>query len=236
MAFKNLLLLDGNVGSSSNEKQQEQQSPGIDTQISGDAPFREAYLRFLDERPHGPSQPERFDTEDYEIALVLRRNRIGRTPSTLQPSTTMDHVVLSFSKRELLERVRSELSPSGSVQESEIARFGEVRVNFLTMAITRSEKPVVLKAQEFKLLRFLTLAPQRVFSRHELLNEVWGYNNYPSTRTVDNHIFMLRQKLEPTPARPIHFLTVHGLGYKFVPDPAAGCRTPEAPWGDRNDV
>jgi DNA-binding response OmpR family regulator len=98
-----------------------------------------------------------------------------------------------------------------------ITGFGEVRVNFLTMEISRSEKPVVLTAQEFKLLRFFIKAPERVFSRNDLLNEVWGYNNYPSTRTVDNHICMLRQKLEPTPARPIHFLTVHGMGYKFVP-------------------
>ena len=98
-----------------------------------------------------------------------------------------------------------------------IVRFGEVRVNFLTMEISRSEKPVVLTAQEFKLLRFFTQTPERVLSRNELLNQVWGYNNYPSTRTVDNHICTLRQKLEPTPARPVHFLTVHGIGYKFVP-------------------
>jgi DNA-binding response OmpR family regulator len=98
-----------------------------------------------------------------------------------------------------------------------ITGFGEVRVNFQTMEIRRSEKPVVLTAQEFKLLRFFTQTPKRVFSRNELLNEVWGYNNYPSTRTVDSHIFMLRQKLELNPARPIHFLTVHRMGYKFVP-------------------
>jgi DNA-binding response OmpR family regulator len=56
-----------------------------------------------------------------------------------------------------------------------------------------------------------------VISRTELLNEAWGYTNYPSTRTVDNHIFMLRQKLERNPARPVHFLTVNRMGYKFVP-------------------
>jgi len=69
---------------------------------------------------------------------------------------------------------------------------------------------------EFKLLRFLVQNAGRVISRDELLNEVWGYDNYPCTRTVDNHILRLRQKLELDPARPVHFHTVHGVGYKFV--------------------
>jgi DNA-binding response OmpR family regulator len=73
-----------------------------------------------------------------------------------------------------------------------------------------------LTAQEFKTLKFLLQNPERVISRDELLNEVWGYQNYPSTRTVDNHILKLRQKLETDPANPVHFRTVHGMGYKFV--------------------
>jgi len=66
-------------------------------------------------------------------------------------------------------------------------------------------------------LKFLVQNAERVISRDELLNEVWGYQNYPSTRTVDNHILKLRQKLEKDPANPVHFRTVHGMGYKFVP-------------------
>jgi DNA-binding response OmpR family regulator len=130
----------------------------------------------------------------------------------------MDRVLLlPLTWRELLDRVRRQLNHSSPDDQSMITGFGKVRVNFLTMEISRSEKPVVLTAQEFKLLRFFMKTPERVFSRNDLLNEVWGYNNYPSTRTVDNHIWMLRQKLEPIPAHPIHFLTVHGMGYKFVP-------------------
>jgi DNA-binding response OmpR family regulator len=72
-------------------------------------------------------------------------------------------------------------------------------------------------AKEFKTLEFLTKNAQRVISRDELLNEVWGYQNYPCTRTVDNHMLRLRQKLESDPSHPSHFLTVHGRGYKFVP-------------------
>jgi RNA polymerase sigma-70 factor (ECF subfamily) len=102
-------------------------------------------------------------------------------------------------------------------------RFGEVRVDFVTMEISRSEKPIALTPQAFKLLRFFTQSPERVISRDELLNEVWGYNNYPSTRTVDNHIFMLRRKLELNPACPVHFLTVNRMGYRFVPWAAERC-------------
>ena len=73
-----------------------------------------------------------------------------------------------------------------------------------------------MTAQEFKVLRFFIQNQDRVITREELLNEVWGYQSYPSTRTVDNHILKLRQKLEKDPAHPIHFRTVHGAGYKFV--------------------
>jgi hypothetical protein len=218
MALTNLSVQDSTVGSSSSKAQQEYHRRGLNTQTSGEAFFDEAWLLFLDEQPHRSIQPEPFQGDDYQIALVPRWNRTGRTGSILETSPTMDRVLLlPLTWRELLDRVRRELNHSRPVDQSMITGFGEVRVNFLTMAISRSEKPVVLTAQEFKLLRFFIKAPERVFSRNELLNEVWGYNNYPSTRTVDNHICMLRQKLEPTPAHPIHFLTVHGMGYKFVP-------------------
>jgi DNA-binding response OmpR family regulator len=85
------------------------------------------------------------------------------------------------------------------------------------MEALREGLPVALTPQEFKMLRFLANNPERVISREQLLNEVWGYQNYPSTRTVDNHVLRLRQKLEKDPANPIHFRTVHGAGYKFVP-------------------
>jgi len=81
----------------------------------------------------------------------------------------------------------------------------------------REGLPVALTPQEFKMLRFMANNPERVVSREQLLNEVWGYQNYPSTRTVDNHVLRLRQKLEKDPANPVHFRTVHGAGYKFIP-------------------
>jgi two-component system alkaline phosphatase synthesis response regulator PhoP len=77
-----------------------------------------------------------------------------------------------------------------------------------------------MSAQKFKLLKFFASSPGTVHSRDSLLNEVWGYQNYPSSRTVDNHVLRLRQKLEPDPANPIFFLTIHGAGYKFSAHPA----------------
>ena len=94
------------------------------------------------------------------------------------------------------------------------------------MEASRAGKPLALTAHEFKLLKFLALSPGRVVSREELLDQVWGYENYPTTRTVDNYILRLRQKLEPDPSSPQFFLTIHGAGYKFVPGniPAAAER------------
>jgi DNA-binding response OmpR family regulator len=85
------------------------------------------------------------------------------------------------------------------------------------MTARRAGVPVVLTAHEFKLLKFFTQNVDRVLTREVLLNEVWGYNAYPTTRTVDNQILKLRQKLETDSANPQHLLTIYGAGYKFVP-------------------
>jgi DNA-binding response OmpR family regulator len=95
--------------------------------------------------------------------------------------------------------------------------FGDVIVNFSALEVHRKGQPVVLTTLEFKTLKYFVQNARRPISRDELLNEVWGYENYPCTRTVDNHILKLRQKLEQVPSRPVHFRTVHGAGYKFLP-------------------
>jgi DNA-binding response OmpR family regulator len=130
-----------------------------------------------------------------------------------------DYVTKPFSPRELLARVRAATRRSnrGFPASSEVFTFGNVNIDFSKMEASRDGQPVQLTAQEFKILRFMFDRPEHVLSREELLTEVWGYQNYPSTRTVDNHILKLRQKLEPDPSRPMHFRTVHSAGYKFVP-------------------
>ena len=95
--------------------------------------------------------------------------------------------------------------------------FGGVKGCFSTMEIHRNGRPVILTCKEFKTLAYLIKNPRRVISRDELLNAVWGYEHYPCTRTVDNHILRLRKKLETEPAHPKHFHTVHSFGYKFLP-------------------
>lgn len=141
-----------------------------------------------------------------------------------------DYVTKPFSPKELLARVRramrrSQEQPRGAERinfagkevRHEVLEFDDVLINFTTMESTRAGSPVQMTAQEFKLLRFLAQSPGKVIAREELLNEVWGYNNYPSTRTVDNHILRLRQKLETDASNPRRFITVHGAGYKYVP-------------------
>lgn len=128
-----------------------------------------------------------------------------------------DYVTKPFSPRELLARVRAAVRRSSRPVSETAQGFGDVSVDFAKMEVLRAGQPVAMTAQEFKVLKFLMENAERVVSREELLNEVWGYQNYPSTRTVDNHILKLRQKLERDPAQPIHFRTMHGTGYKFVP-------------------
>jgi hypothetical protein len=114
----------------------------------------------------------------------------------------------------LVEFFRKATPPSKT--ESDFV-FGGVKVSFASMEASRRGETVMLTALEFKTLKYLVENVRRVISRDELLNEVWGYENYPCTRTVDNHMLKLRQKLERDPSRPVHFLTVRGAGYKFLP-------------------
>jgi DNA-binding response OmpR family regulator len=128
-----------------------------------------------------------------------------------------DYLTIPFSPRELVARVRALMRRASRAGSENLYAFEDVMVNFSKTEITRCGERVYLTAMEFKTLAFMTRNAQRVVSRDELLNEVWGYENYPCTRTVDNHILKLRQKLESDPSDPAHFLTVHGMGYKFVP-------------------
>jgi DNA-binding response OmpR family regulator len=117
----------------------------------------------------------------------------------------------------VLTRLGQNATQSQSLNAQAEFSFGEVTVNFLEMVALRKDQAVTLTAMEFKTLKYLLGNPHRVVSRDELLNEVWGYDNYPCTRTVDNHILRLRKKLEKNPARPTHFRTVQRAGYKFLP-------------------
>lgn len=128
-----------------------------------------------------------------------------------------DYITKPFSPRELLARVRTALRRSQRGGKIEQYAFADVTVDFAKMELKREGKLIEMTPHELKVLKYFAEHPEIVISRDKLLNEVWGYECYPSTRTVDNHILKLRQKLEPDPERPVHFKTVHGAGYKFVP-------------------
>ena len=127
-----------------------------------------------------------------------------------------DYVTKPFSPRELLARVEAAIRRTSKSTTAKLIQCGELSIDVPKMEVRRNGVPVTLTAHEFRLLRYFVENAGRVLTRSELLNDVWGYDSYPNTRTVDNQILKLRQKLERDPAQPLLFLTVHGAGYKFV--------------------
>jgi len=127
-----------------------------------------------------------------------------------------DYVTKPFSPRELLARVEAAIRRTSKTGSAKVTQFGEISIDAAKMEVRRDGSVIPLTAHEFKLLRYFVENAGRVLTRSELLNDVWGYDSYPNTRTVDNQVLKLRQKLERDPAQPRHFLTVHGAGYKFV--------------------
>ena len=128
-----------------------------------------------------------------------------------------DYVTKPFSIRELLARVkailrRTDVLPKNQDQHS----FGGIEVDLHRRRVLKSGKALDISSKEFELLKYFICHSGETLSRDRLLEEVWGYENYPTTRTVDTHLMRLRQKLEPDPEQPQYFLTVHGTGYRFV--------------------
>ena len=160
---------------------------------------------------HAPSVP----------IVVLSANAEVEDKVLLLELGADDYVTKPFSPKELLARVRRAMRRGGPTPqhvtnvptenvEHELLTFGDVRVDFTSMEAARAGKPLTLTAQEFKLLKFFARTPGRVVSREELLNEVWGYESYPSSRTVNNHVAGLRAKLERDSSQPEH-IKVHPM-------------------------
>jgi len=129
-----------------------------------------------------------------------------------------DYLTKPFEMAELLARLEALLrrAPRAAAPPGDSYQFGDVKVDFRKAEVTRAGQAVELSAREFKLLRYFIEHRGATLSRDELLNEVWGYNAMPNTRTVDVHVAWLRQKLEAHPRRPQYIHTIHGLGYKFI--------------------
>lgn len=127
-----------------------------------------------------------------------------------------DYLAKPFGMRELIARVRALLRRSSKTEEIDSIEFDDIHIDFKAYRAEKNDQPLELSAREYRLLRYLVAKNGSVVTRDELLDEVWGYNSYPSTRTVDNHIARLRQKVEADIGDPRHIVTVHGVGYKFV--------------------
>jgi DNA-binding response OmpR family regulator len=128
-----------------------------------------------------------------------------------------DYVTKPFGIQELLARMRALLRRGATrVTTLETCKFADVELDFRTYQAKKRGLPIDLSSREFDILRYLATHEGKVVTRDELLDKVWRYSNYPVTRTVDNHISKLRQKLEQSASKPRHILTIHRVGYKFV--------------------
>jgi DNA-binding response OmpR family regulator len=125
-----------------------------------------------------------------------------------------DYMVKPFGSRELLARIRAVLRRTSDIQTC--VRFSDVEVDLDRRIVSRGQQEIKLTRGEYNLLVFFLQNADRALSRDHILNAVWGFESYPNTRTVDAHVVHLRQKLEPEPATPRHFITVHGIGYRFI--------------------
>ena len=174
----------------------------------------------LDENHWNTAALQEMLGSDYDQMVLVPRDEWEhiRGSQSEDGSTAPPTLLLPFSWKKLVAHLYELVRGSNSSNAGQVVRFGDVCVDLSKMEVKRSSGELVaLTPQEFKTLKCFLLSPDRAFSRDELLNQAWGYENYPSTRTVDNHILKLRQKLEKNPARPVHFRTIHGVGYRFVP-------------------
>lgn len=127
-----------------------------------------------------------------------------------------DYVVKPFGTRELLARIRALLRRSAA-DGTKVVAFGDVEVDLTRRVVLKKGDEIKVTRAEYNLLTYFLQNPDRALTRDMILNSVWGYESFPNTRTVDAHVVRLRQKLELDPNSPQHFLTVHGIGYRFLP-------------------
>ena len=128
-----------------------------------------------------------------------------------------DYVTKPFSFMELLARVEAVLRRMSRTSAGDEFKFGEIQLDFRTYQASKTGAPLELTPREFRILRYFIDHTDEVVSREALLNHVWGYDSSAFTRTVDTHMARLRQKIENIPGEPRHLITVHRVGYKFVP-------------------
>lgn len=169
------------------------------------------------------------DIDGTEICKTLRANGI-RIPIIMLTSRmddidkilgleigADDYITKPFNMRELIARTRALLRRVNfDTGDFDSYSFGNVHIDFKKFEVTKNGNPVKLSATEFRILHYFVQHEGEVISRDKFLDDVWGYESYPTTRTVDNFILSLRKKIEDNPAEPKHLITVHKIGYKFI--------------------
>lgn len=169
------------------------------------------------------------DIDGTEVCKILRANGI-RIPIIMLTSRrddidkvlgleigADDYITKPFNMRELIARTRALLRRVNfDTGDFDSYSFGNVHIDFKKFEVTKNGNPVKLSATEFRILHYFVQHEGKVISRDKFLDDVWGYESYPTTRTVDNFILSLRKKIEDNPAEPKHLITVHKIGYKFI--------------------
>ena len=157
-------------------------------------------------------------TAESDTPILVLTARVEETDKVLGLELGADdYVTKPFSIRELIARIKAQLRSKEKYIDDlpQVSRFGDFEVNFDTMTITKDHNELMLTSLEADILRYFIQHENKVITRDELLDKVWGYENYPSTRTVDNLIVKLRKKIETDHDHPRHIVSVYGRGYRF---------------------
>ncbi|HEY6950877.1 MAG TPA: response regulator transcription factor [Bacteroidota bacterium] len=161
---------------------------------------------------------KRLRTEKVEVPVLMLTSKKEEVDKVLGLELGADdYVTKPFGIRELIARVNALLRRQSPIVTSlNECTFGDVHVDFKKQEAKKGKRAVEMSAKEFELLKYFAEREGEVLTRAQLLDDVWGYDVAPTTRTVDNYVLSLRKKVEDNPSKPKHFITVHTAGYKFV--------------------
>jgi len=158
----------------------------------------------------------RLNNNNTPIIMLTARNEEADKVLGLELGAD-DYVTKPFSVRELIARIKAILRRREAiVKEFDEYSFSDIKLDFKKMEAAKGKKKIDMSLKEYEIMKFFIKHEEEVISRNMLLDEVWGYDVFPTTRTVDNYILMLRKKIEDDPSVPKHLLTVHAAGYRFV--------------------